>query len=370
MDEALNLRSFYLRLFRKIWILPLAAAIGGLIAGLIYFVATVVYGPARSYSATATIYIDFAYDESGEVVDWYNAYTWNLLMATDEIIDTTMENLKDAGIPEITDASVVSGISSGVSREEVLESTSADIPSDVRVMVLTITNNDQELADAILEASAASLEHFGSVKDEFNSIKQIGSTPAELVVYTDRTLAAVIFGVVIGLLIAFFAMLLINTMDDAIYVPEDVQSKYGLTLLGCMTKSGVAMPDRFRNELIEASHEFLNGKSQILLISSGNWDDDTKSKEDSLRLHELIEGPFDFNKTSITGIEIPGNKTDSYRKINETDGVIIAIQAGKRIGTATDHLISQLKKHNCNIVGIILTDVDMKFLKLYYRMKK
>ena len=41
MDEALNLRSFYLRLFRKIWILPLAAAIGGLIAGLIYFVATV-----------------------------------------------------------------------------------------------------------------------------------------------------------------------------------------------------------------------------------------------------------------------------------------------------------------------------------------
>ena len=369
MDEVLNLRSFYLRLIRKIWILPVAAAVGGLICGLIYFFATVVYGPARSYSATATIYIDFAYDESGEVVDWYNAYTWNLLMATDDIIDETMENLKEAGIPEITDSSVVSGISSGVSRKEVLESTSADIPSDVRVMVLTITNNDKELTDAILKASAASLESFGETHDEFNSIKQIGQTEAELVVYTDRTLTAVIFGVVMGLIVAIFAGLIWNTLDDAIYIPEDVQTKYGITLLGTMTKTGVQMPDRFRNELIESADAFFKGKSQIELIAAGNWEDDSRSKEDSYRLHEMIEGVFDFNKTAITGIEIPGKNTDSYRKIKETDGVIITIPAGKRCGSATDHLISQLQKHGCEIIGIILTDVDVKFLKRYYRMK-
>ncbi|MCR4904249.1 MAG: hypothetical protein K6A23_15430 [Butyrivibrio sp.] len=369
MDEVLNLRSFYLRLIRKIWILPAAMAIGGFLAGTVYFLTTTVYGPAKSYSATATIYIDFAYDETGTVVDWYNAYTWNILMTTDDIIDETMENLKEAGIPEITDPSVVSGISSGVSREEVLESTSADLPSDVRVMVLTITNNDKDLANAILEASAASLENFGETHDEFISISKIGGKEAELVTYTDRTTAAIVAGIVFGFLVAFFGMLLWNTLDDAVYVPEDVENRYKVTLLGIMTKSGVQMPDRFRNELIEAMNLYCKDKSRIELIAAGNWEDDSKSKEDSMRLHEMVEGPFDFNKTSVTGIEIPGNKTDSYRVIRETDGVIITIPAGKRCASAADHLIGQLKKHNCNIFGIILTDVDIKFLKRYYRMK-
>ena len=125
-NEILNLRAFYLTLLRKIWILPLAALIGAIVAGGIYFLANVVYAPARNYVTESTLYIDFAYDENkGAQVDAYNAYTWNLLIRTDDntlggiiendttynILDGIMENLESAGYRE----------GENITRDEVVE---------------------------------------------------------------------------------------------------------------------------------------------------------------------------------------------------------------------------------------------------------
>ena len=77
-DESLNLRSFYLRLLGKIWIIPVAALVGALLALGIYTLVTVTFGPAKTYEAVARLNISFAYDENkGSLVDYYNAYTWD-----------------------------------------------------------------------------------------------------------------------------------------------------------------------------------------------------------------------------------------------------------------------------------------------------
>ena len=49
MDEELNLRSFYLRLIKKIWLIPLLAVIGALLAAGIYTLVTVTFGPEKTY---------------------------------------------------------------------------------------------------------------------------------------------------------------------------------------------------------------------------------------------------------------------------------------------------------------------------------
>ena len=54
-SEMLNLRSFYLRLIHRIWIIPAAVLAGALIGGGIYFLATVTFGPAKSYSAESKL---------------------------------------------------------------------------------------------------------------------------------------------------------------------------------------------------------------------------------------------------------------------------------------------------------------------------
>ena len=64
MEEAVNLRSFYLRLLEKIWIIPVAAIIGAILCAGIYTLVTVTFGPAKTYSANAKLYISFAFDEN------------------------------------------------------------------------------------------------------------------------------------------------------------------------------------------------------------------------------------------------------------------------------------------------------------------
>ena len=97
LDESLNLRSFYLRLLRKIWIIPVAALVGALLAAGLYTLVTVTFGPAKTYKAVARLYISFAYDENkGSLVDYYNAYTWDKeLLPTDDILNPIISELEN-----------------------------------------------------------------------------------------------------------------------------------------------------------------------------------------------------------------------------------------------------------------------------------
>ena len=163
MDRELNLRSFYLRLIRKIWIIPVSAIIGALLAGGLYTLVTVTYGPQKSYATESKLYIKFAYDEkAGTQVDFYNAFTWNLLVSSDDILPETMNCLEKAGVSK-----------EEISEQEVIDSVTAEIPSDVRLLLITVKNNSKDHTDLITNAIDESLEKYGISNEAFDSIKLI-----------------------------------------------------------------------------------------------------------------------------------------------------------------------------------------------------
>ncbi|MCH4190991.1 MAG: hypothetical protein LKF52_01700 [Butyrivibrio sp.] len=366
-SEILNLRSFYLRLIRRIWLIPAALLAGAVIGGAIYFLATVTFGPERSYSAQSKLYLNFAYDESGKVYDYYNGYTWNLLMSTDDILNQTMKNLAAQGIPELQGTDVGSGSLSGVTRAEVIASTDAEIPSDSRVMVLTITSHDQKLAQAILKATDDSLVSFGTSHSEFEGIDVRSTSDAALVTYTDRTTAAVITGAVLAGISMIMVLLLLDCLDDAVYVPEDCERRYHLPVLGMLAAEGRQLPERFRNELIAAFEHTISGQHKVALISVSGGKNEGAADKACQILHEMIRSDFDFQKTDVEALQTPGTSLESYRRLQETDGVILLLKAGEHAGTMAEHMISQLHKHDCPILGIILTETDPGFMKRYYR---
>ena len=368
-SEMLNLRSFYLRLIHIIWIIPAAMIIGGLIATGIYYFATVTFGPSQSYSAQSKLYLSFAYDESGKVYDYYNAYTWNDLMSTDDILNQTMQNLAAAGIPEISDQeNGKSGDGKGISRAEVIAGTDASIPSDGRLMVLTITNHDPQITDAILKATDASLVTFGSTHDEFESIDVRSRSEAALVTYTDRTLAAAVTGAVLAGIVTVLAFLLLDVLDDAVYVPEDCERRYHIPVLGMLPREGSAFQERLRNELIAGFDHLIRSQNSVVLIAAKDRTETTVAGKALEGLHSTLKNDFDFQKTNISAGEVPGTSLAGYRKIQQTDGVILILQAGERNGAMTEHLIGQLRKHDCPILGIVLTGVRPGFINRYYRI--
>ena len=144
-DAGMDMKRILLCFMRRLWIVPLAAAIGALAGFLIYEAARVVPESEREYRAVAKVYLDFAPDETGEVYQAYNGYTWNDLMTTDPILDVTMRYLPQ-----------------DYTKEEVAAATKAEILSDLRLLTITVTAHDRERCGAILEATGRSLaeRHF------------------------------------------------------------------------------------------------------------------------------------------------------------------------------------------------------------------
>lgn len=369
-EEMLNLRSFYIRLCKKIWIIPVAAVVGALISFIIYFLATTVFGTGTTYESEATLYIDFAYDEeTGTQVDYYNAYTWNTLIATDEIIDTTMNNLTEMGIGELEGSATTGGsIDAGVTRAQVIADTNADIPSDVRVMVLTITDADSNLAYAIAQATSDSLVKYGESNDAFESIKVLSCNESIAYVYTDRTLVAVIFGAVLGIITCILLMMLMSLLNDAAYVPEDIEKKYHLPVIGVLSSEGTQELQYFRNLLIATANHLIAHTSDVKVVSPLDKGEDKKyALAANTRLKEVLGNDFDFGKTSIISSQMPSAGQDAVKELDLSDGVIIAIPAGKKnLGAITENLLSELHKLDVPVLGFVLTDADMKFLKRYY----
>lgn len=353
MDETLDLRSFYLRLIKKIWIIPLAAIIGAIVAGCIYTLVTVTFGPEKTYSTESKLYIKFAYDENAKSqVDYYNAYTWSLLMTTDDILDEVMNNLGKAGVSE-----------DEITRQEVADSIAAEIPSDVRLLLVTVKNNNKDHADLITDATDKSLESYGETNDAFTSIKLLSKSEAALVTYSDKTFTAAAFGAVACLVLTIFVLLLVDALDDAVYVPEDIEKRFDVPVLGVAGKS-----EYFRNELQAAFEKNVAGAEKVIFISTDSALDVSVSEKDLLAVKESLGNRFSAQTEKIIAMETPGNVLENYRKIGTCDGVILGIPAGKRCGTMNDHIVAQLQKHECPILGVILVRADEKFLKKYYRL--
>ena len=369
-NEIINLRAFYLTLLRRIWILPVAAITGGIIAGIIYFLANVVYAPARNYVTESTLYIYFAYDENkGAQVDSYNAYTWNLLVKTEDnslggiienetdynILNGIMENLSQAGYKE----------GENITRDEVIASINADIPSDVRVMIFTVKNSDVELSGAIADAANAALISYGKADKALTEIKLLGRGETRLELLPDRLWVAIALGAVIGFIISVLALLIIRSMDDSVFIPEDIERRYSLPVLGVISPAGEKEPSFFRNELLFCFKENFIAGDRIALISSDDVQGTENAMESAERLKEIIGDGLRDEMPQLCVMPLPGNDNESREKLSHVDGAIILVNMGEHNGSMTEHLISLLNKLKCKVYGVIIADADMKFLSRY-----
>lgn len=359
MNEKLNLRSFYLRLLKKIWIIPLMVVIGAIIGAGIYTLVTVTFGPARQYSTVSQFDVKFAYDENtASYVDSYNAYTWNSFMSTDDITRVALKELSDGGRGDI-------------SKDELVASVKAEIPSDVRLLVLTVTNNDAAKTDAITDAMITALESYGKTRVEFDYISKLSRTEASLVTHTDRTVISAVFGAVLLGFMALFALLLLDALDSSIYVQEDCEKRYNLPVLGVTFDKEISKEkgEFFRNELSAAFKELVEGAGDVIFISSDSVEGAETSEKDLETFKSFLGGRHEESLGHVTAMGVPGNVLDNYRRIGTADGVILSIPYGKRNGAMTEHIISQLKKHDCKIIGIVLSRADYGFMKAYYGLK-
>lgn len=312
-DAGLDMKKLVLCFVRKLWIVLAAAVVGAVLGGMIYAMTRIVPEPEREYQAMSKVYLDFAPDETGEVYQEYNGYTWNDLMATDPILDVTMQYL-----PE------------DYTREEVMAATEAEILSDLRLLTITVTTHSEERCNAILKATGQSLEDRGNAAKEFRRIEVIRTTEAELLVADSRLVQAVLIGVVLMDVLAVLGMLLYYVLDDRIMVAADLRQVTEAAFVGY---SGAG--ERFEKDY-ESGLAYLREKTGKIVVLSI-----TQSE-------------------SVT--------EEKWKELCETDGVVIEVPYGKIHAVYLSYIIEQLDVRGCLIAGVAISGAENKFLNWYYGM--
>ncbi|MBO5210021.1 MAG: hypothetical protein J6B68_11900 [Lachnospiraceae bacterium] len=310
-NEGMDCKKLMLCFLQKIWVVVLAAVIGAVLGGGIYLFHNVVLNSNREYRAESKVYLDFAPDESGEIYQEYNGYTWNDLMSTELILDTTMSYLPDT-----------------YTEEEVVAATKAEILSDLRLLTITITTSDADKTAEILKATDLSLVDMGDREKEFIDIEVIKETKPELVAADERLLQAVLIGLVIALTVTILGMALIYVFNDKIYVPYDLKSVTDIPFAGYM--------------FAPLKRGKVNGEKEENGLKAG----DSKLEQ----FVESMQKDLEQNKEYLA----------------KEDGVILEVPYAKMTRTKLAYDLEQHELLQKKIVGIVICDADVRFIKWYY----
>lgn len=374
--EGLDLRFFLLRLLNSIWIVFVAALAGAAICAGGYMLVKCINPAMKEYSRETKYYIDFAEDSTGIGYGYYNDYTWNDLMKSDDILNYTMSLL-----PE------------DISKETVENAVVADIISDVRLLTITVTTSDADVTNSIADATAKSLVHFPEDIKEIDGIRVIRDEEVKEIIVGDLTKNFGVFGLIFGAVVSLFGICLVYCVDSAVYLPKDVENRFHIPVLGVMYKDGNEKEDAAdnREEFLANAGYLLKEKRQIALLWLGDNSqiktfEKTENKQQNndvtsgqgektvgktaQKIVQVVKDATGVAETEVTEAFFADGNVPDYEVLRQADAVVGIFSYGGADGKTAERYLADLKKQDCELTAAVLCDADRKMYRRYYFGKK
>lgn len=369
LNRGMDLKRLALYLQKKIWLAVMLAILGGVCGGIIYQVVRAMKMPVE-YAAVSKLYISFGHDESGDVYQYYNGYTWNDLIDADPILDIVMSNLP------------------GYEREQVRSATTAEILSDIRLLTITVKGDKEKFVREICSAMESGLREYARVSEELKQIAVIRSGVPERIYWDERTTQACVTGAVIlgilGLLVIGFSY----ALDESIYVQEDVEKKYACRALGILTRNQKGLQP-YARELKANIHYLMGEKRTFVILDMDNHADLRKLEIERLLNRDDADGlignesvcqedDFSWNIPDGEKAEEPKGEweiisfnenilsEEESKKIRELGGVVLLVPFGTDAGRRISRILSFLKNQDCQVLGMVISQADEEFLNRYF----
>ncbi len=368
LNRGMDLKRMTLYFQRKIWLVIMLVILGATCGGVIYQMVHSMKMPVE-YQSVSKLYISFGHDESGEVYQHYNGYTWNDLLDTDPIMDLVMVHLP------------------GYEAEQVRDATTAEILSDIRVLTITVKGEDEKFVREISRGVENGLKEFARQSEELEQIKVIRGGVPERVYWDNRTTQACVTGAVLLGVLALLVVGFNYALDESVYVQEDVERKYGMRALGILTRSQKGLEPYARElkaniryvaretksfavvdmdnhaDLRGAELERLLNREELEVFGGGQTRDEedfgwsfAHEEEDSKSRGEWKVTAFGENVLS----------EEECRRIREIGAVILLLPFGRDVGRKTSRILSLLKNQDCNVLGMVVSQADEEFLNRYF----
>lgn len=366
-NREMDLKRLVLFFQKKLWLVIMLVILGATAGGILYQMLHSMKMPVE-YQAVSKLYISFGHDESGEVYQYYNGYTWNDLLDTDPIMDLVMMYLP------------------GYEKEQVMEATTAEILSDIRLLTITVRGEEEKFVREISRATENGLKEFGRESEELEQIKVIRSGVPQRVYWDDRTSAACITGAVILGVISLLVIGFNYALDEAVYVQEDIEKRYGVKALGILTRSQKGL-EPYARELKANIRYAVGEKKAFAVVDMDNHADLRGSELERILNREAMEvfggghtreeEDFGWNfakeeeqlpegEWKVTAFGENVLSEEECRQLREIGGVILLLPFGVDVGRKTYRILSLLKNQDCPVIGMVVAQADEEFLNRYY----
>lgn len=332
--EGIDSRALFTCFVKRLPLMLTLAVTGAVIGSGLNLLLAFIDLASPSYVSETEYYIDFA-DGRLEAKDYYNDFTWNDVVATDLILGNAM-NLLGAGYE----------------RDAVKSMITADILSDVRYLTITVEGEDAETVDKVSKALKVSLEHFGTLMDEFDSIYQIEDLGIKKEQAQFFVWRAALLGAAALLCAGAFALVFRFCLGDCIYTKEDIRKYFGIPAYGLLYSDKNNADGRQEKMLAEALSATFGAEKKLVFADA---------------FDNRIAGEF---VKKLSGLNILDDKT-CVETLDKKDGlrgqeVIIAIPFGVPCRQRVADEINQLGMLGYNVGGAVLAEADKGWTRLYF----
>lgn len=313
--EGMDEKRFALCVKNKIWWILAAALAGAVFAGAVYLIVRQATKGEPQYRAEVLYSIGYDIQEEDEVlkefINEYNAYTWKDMMRSDRVILAVMEALPD------------------VERSVIEASVSTDIASDPEFLTAWFTTDDADLSNRIAVAYNGAMAAFGETMKGRGliGIEAWKTTPAVEVTTENKVANAAALGAVIGLLTGVLLLAGWYVLDDSVMLETDFTKKYPYPVFGYRTRT---IQPRWEKTLDENLTRLAKKTA-------------------------FVEVPL----SSVTG---PDADFDALREAP----VVLLVEWKTPCLRLLGHVLETLKLQEVELLGIIITEADGRFLDLYY----
>lgn len=341
-NEPADHKLFGLLFVKKIkWIL-FAALIGAVLGSGVYYLINQVFAPPVEYQVKGEVYVEYVIvDGYGISLTCYNAETWNTMIQSDEFMNLIMEAVKEQGF--------------FVSRELVKESVFAELVSDSRLLITSVTMEDPDLAVAVSHGLLQAIVTFGEKQDGVKEIRMMSDPEqASALDAENRVGYAALTGAVLFLFLSTVIVMFNIAMDDSVYIPATFEKRYHISSLETLSSP----------RLFADLAYLLKNSTEVAVLSVADAVPIEEVTNELVRVYEADDSKKSTLKfIPFKNIEANPSLVEDIRK---TDACILVAGYGRHDGKKIERSLSFLNRQDISIKGALLWGADEKLLSRYY----
>lgn len=348
--EPFDLRLTVLRLIAGLDKVLAFTLAGTLLFGGGYYVKNVLLRGEKQYGITSVYRVEYVVEEEKDVGTVYiNEMSWNTYLHSREFLDAVREHLA-INSRHMDDDWVLH-----ITAEQISESLTAHLASDLRVPSTTVVTNNEAATEFIARAvEQAMTGEFPEGIREISEIRVIDAPEtAEEVIPDVRPGRAFALSAILSCFFTVVVLLLKETGDDNIWLPATIRMRYGVKTAGTLESP----------ELSENLHYYYKGMKKVAVCG-------VQTETDPAEILGALREKCGEDLAEWFAVPSPVLCPEGCRALRGADGILLAVKAGAHGGKQLEYCLEYLRQQDCKVTSVILWDADERLIRAYYFGKK